>query len=139
MRQQHFKAVCQSCGGSYWTCRSHSKTCGPVCKKRLQRGVDFQGLGRRLGERQKKSPGSKSVPVSPAGEKGTDSGAENQARTRWPHGTEIEWLEYKSRKWKPGRVEWRYHDGAEPDEIEINTGFEIYILPEHFVRMPAKG
>ena len=37
--------VCQACGRSFWAARSDARSCGPTCKKRLQRGSKGTGHG----------------------------------------------------------------------------------------------
>lgn len=128
MRKEHYSAgfICQSCGGSFQASRSHAKTCGPVCKKRLQRGVDREGLGRRLGERRKKRQVSTTVPFVTAGEKGTLA----QRKEDWPHGTEVlQTWPYKM----AGRVNW-YCSAA--DIASCYNGVPVSTLIGTFLVLP---
>lgn len=114
MRNQvHHRRTCESCGGEYWAARSHSKTCGPVCKKRLQRGVDREGLGRRLGERRPRS-------AIAAVKKGTDKNVVNDGprsiikalMEAWPHGTLAYYKPQRGPR-QAGRVNWLCRHGDE--------------------------
>lgn len=109
-RQARFtqEKQCQACGRSFWAARSDARTCGPTCKKRLQRGSIYSidkkqpHPGQNGSRRRIISAGH--VPFIAA------VNLDHPLCQAWPQGQLVRFL-HGPGGWKPGRINWHSESG----------------------------
>lgn len=141
-RQARFtqEKQCQACGRSFWAARSDARTCGPACKKALQRGTEYRREKMPWGSvRLVKRPSScRNVPFIAA--PGTDPPA--QLRQDWPQDLEVIVEPPKGKK-KPGRIDWRIlltqASKVNAGMVPVNLGFSWeWVHPAQLLNMARR-
>ncbi|MBB5040601.1 hypothetical protein HNQ64_004889 [Prosthecobacter dejongeii] len=111
MTRKLTKASCYTCGAPFRAHRSDARTCGPRCKKALQRAIKRE-LGQATDWTARDVTGG--MPWIPANRgadpadcriKG-DSADANAVLKAWPHGTAVLFRTKDGEPLKPGRVNW---------------------------------
>lgn len=117
---------CQACGRSFWAARSDARSCGPGCKKRLQRGSTKRICGRETAPR----VNAGSVPFIAAGKKGTKPGTPTPAefRANYSHGHMVTFIAGPG-GWRPGRINWHSQAGEECMTDMERSPWEDWMLP----------
>lgn len=105
--------TCLVCGQVAQVRRSDARTCGPSCKKALQRAIRKDGL--ELTARQlctAEMQFRRMSPLKPADDKGdTPAPGKPVIQQAWPHGTLVRYLDKTT--WRPGRINWLSRAGEE--------------------------
>lgn len=107
---------CAICGRAFVALRSDARTCGPTCKKALQRGVKrvmgAEWTARDVTGVEVWLPRAGRADPSPAADKGdTPAKARPVIQQVWPHGTLVTYLDKTT--WRPGRINWLSRAGEE--------------------------
>ncbi len=105
------KITCHNCGTPFWANRSDARTCGPRCKKALQRAIKRElGQGTDWTARDVTA----ATPWTPANRRADPASCSNKGDTAdarallkaWPHGTAVLFRTADGEPLKPGRINW---------------------------------
>ncbi len=119
MTRKLTKASCYTCGAPFWAHRSDARTCGPRCKKALQRAIKRE-LGQATDWTARDVTGA--MPWIPAN-RGADPAASrikgDNLREKWPQGTAVIFSLGYGHKPEPARVNWHCKLAAEAGEDDV--------------------
>lgn len=118
-RKTSVKLACCVCGASYWAHRSDSRTCGPTCKKALQRAIKREHgqatdwTARDVTAAMAWLPANRRSDLHACSTKGDNLQVQGRPVIQqvWPQGTLVRYLDKTS--WRPGRINWLSKAGEE--------------------------
>lgn len=127
---------CAICGQAFTAYRSDARTCGPRCKKALQRGLK---KARGANWTARDVTGHERWIVRPSRRDPAPAGAKGDIETEWPHGQLVKCRRFTWEAWKPGRVSWYcslVETARSKGEIVVDVGFVYEVFtPQQLVKV----
>lgn len=137
MTRKLTKASCYTCGAPFWAHRSDARTCGPRCKKALQRAIKRE-LGKATDWTARDVTGA--MPWIPKNHRRDIDGRPPKGDTlkaTWRDGMEVLYQHGASSPWRPALVEWTAcmaEVAATYECVPLNCGFYRLCLAPHFLK-----